>query len=76
MLKLEELFHSHYLTEELLNDLIALYVKFAETASALQPVRFYFMEKIRFVLSRPEVIGGLEKDRESGREVDVRRPQE
>jgi hypothetical protein len=53
MLKLEELFHSHYLTEELLNDLIALYVKFAEMAHALHPIRIYFMEKIRFVLSRP-----------------------
>jgi hypothetical protein len=34
------------------------------------------MEKIRFVLSRPEVVKGLEKDRESGREPDPRRAPE
>lgn len=28
MLKLEELFHSQYLTEELLNELISIYVRF------------------------------------------------
>jgi hypothetical protein len=28
LLKLEELFHSQYLTEELLNELISLYVRF------------------------------------------------
>jgi len=28
LLKLEELFHSHYLTEELINGMVNLYVKF------------------------------------------------
>lgn len=28
LLKLEDLFHSHYLTEELINGMINLYVKF------------------------------------------------
>jgi hypothetical protein len=53
LLKLEELFHSHYLTEEMLNDLIALYVRFAESTQGNNSLRLYFMEKIRFVLSRP-----------------------
>jgi hypothetical protein len=57
LLKLEGLFHSHYLTEELLNELISLYVRFVENIHHNQhPLRLYFMEKIRFVLSQPEVI--------------------
>jgi hypothetical protein len=60
---LEELFHSHYLTEELLNEMITLYVRFVENIHHNQhPLRLYFMEKIRFVLSRPEVIKILEKE--------------
>ena len=63
MLKLEELFHSQYLTEELLNEMITLYVKFVENINRNQhPVRLYFMEKIKFVLTRPEVVRILEKD--------------
>lgn len=57
LLKLEELFHSHYLTEELINGMINLYVKFAENIRKNQhPLRLFFMEKIKFVLSRSEVI--------------------
>lgn len=56
LLKLEELFHSHYMTEELLNEMVALYVKFAESISqSSHSIKFYFMQKIRFVLSRPEI---------------------
>lgn len=56
----------------MLNDLIALYVRFAESAQGNNSLRLFFMEKIRFVLSRPEVLKGLERDRESGREPDRR----
>lgn len=63
LLKLEELFHSHYMTEELLNAMVGLYVKFVEQIHSHQhPLRLFFMEKIKFVLSRPEVIRILEKD--------------
>ena len=63
LLKLEELFHSHYMTEELLNAMVGLYVKFVEHINSNQhPLRLFFMEKIKFVLSRPEVIRILEKD--------------
>lgn len=63
LLKLEELFHSHYMTEELLNAMVGLYVKFVENIQTNQhPLRLFFMEKIKFVLSRPEVIRILEKD--------------
>jgi hypothetical protein len=62
LLKLEELFHSHYLTEELLNGMITLYVKFVENIHQNQhPIRIFFLEKIKFVLSRPEVVSMLEK---------------
>mgnify|MGYP000701746429 CR=1 FL=1 len=51
------------MTEELLNEMIGLYVKFVETIHINQhPLRLYFMDKIKFVLSRPEVIRILEKD--------------
>ena len=63
LLKLEELFHSHYMTEELLNEMVGLYVRFTEHIQHNQhPLRIFFMEKIRFVLSRPEVTRILEKD--------------
>lgn len=66
LLKLEELFHSQYLTEELLNAMVALYVRFVENIHSNQhPLRLFFMEKIKFVLSRPEIIRILEKDSNS-----------
>lgn len=43
--------------------MIGLLVRFAESAPQGQhPLRLYFMQKIRFVLSRPEVMKGLEKE--------------
>ena len=42
--------------------MISLYVKFVENIHYNQhPLRIFFMEKIKFVLSRPEVIRLLEK---------------
>lgn len=68
LLKLEELFHSQYLTEELLNAMVALYVRFVENIHSNQhPLRLFFMEKIKFVLSRPEIIRILEKDSNSNK---------
>lgn len=65
LLKLEELFHSQYMTEELINAMISLYVRFVENINSNQhPLRLFFMEKIKFVLSRPEIIRILEKDTE------------
>lgn len=63
LLKLQSLFHSQYMTEELLNAMIGLYVRFVENIHSNQhPLRIFFMEKIKFVLSRPEIIKILEKD--------------
>lgn len=43
--------------------MISLYVKFVENIPHNQhPLRLFFMEKIRLVLSRPEVIKILEKE--------------
>lgn len=43
--------------------MIALYVRFVENIHQSQNLmRVYFMEKIRFVVSRPEVIKSLDKD--------------
>jgi hypothetical protein len=45
------------MTEDLLNEMVALYVKFSENISqSRHPIKFYFMQKIRYVLSRPEII--------------------
>ena len=63
MLKLEELFHSKYLTIELLHELIALYTCSLELLDESQSeLRFYFLEKIKFVLSRPESQSLLESN--------------
>ena len=41
------------MTEELLNAMVGLYVKFVENIHTNQhPLRLFFMEKIKFVLSR------------------------
>lgn len=43
--------------------MVGLYVKFVENIQHNKhPIRLFFMEKIKFVLSRPEVIKILEKD--------------
>ena len=43
--------------------MVALYVRFVENIHQSQNlIRLYFMEKIRFVVSRPEVIKSLDKD--------------
>ena len=61
LLKLEELFHSKYLTVELLNEMVALYVNAVECFDQkLAPMRTYFLGKIQFSLSRPEVTKMLE----------------
>ena len=62
LLKLEELFHSQSLTEELLSELISTYVRFVDGMDNKQiAMRAYFLERIGFVLSRKEVIKLLEK---------------
>jgi len=54
MLKLEELFHSKFLTEELLNELTSLYVKAIDCVNdKVMMMKKYFLQKMQFVLSRP-----------------------
>lgn len=61
MLKLEQLFHNRYLTPEFLHHLIAIYVKAIEAFSGeFKFMRTYFMDKMQFVLSTPEIIKMLE----------------
>jgi hypothetical protein len=62
LLQLEDLFHSRFLTAELLNELISTYVEAIECFDGSQsPMRKYFLNKIQFVLSRPEIDGMLER---------------
>jgi hypothetical protein len=54
MLKLEELFHSKFLTEELLNELTSLYVKAIDCVNdKVILMKKYFLQKMQFVLSCP-----------------------
>lgn len=51
------------MTEELLNETISMYVRLVEQISETKhPLKVYFMEKIKFVLSRPEILSILEKE--------------
>lgn len=58
--KLEQLFHNRYLTPEFLHQLISIYVKAIELFNQdFKFMRTYFMDKMQFVLSRPEIIALL-----------------
>lgn len=57
---LEEFFHNKALTLEATNELVGAYVEGVEHFDRLEPsMRYYYLEKIQFVLSRPEVINVL-----------------
>ena len=61
LLKLEELFYGKYLTLELLNEMVALYVNAVECFDQrLAPMRTYFLGKIQYCLARPEITKLLE----------------
>lgn len=54
IIKLEQLFHTKYLTADLLHELIALYVRAIDIfGSQFAFMRPYFLEKMSFMLSRP-----------------------
>lgn len=61
MQKLEQLFHNRYLTAEFLHQLVAIYVKAIECfGEDWRFMRSYFMEKMQFVLTCPEILQVLE----------------
>lgn len=66
ILQLEELFHTKFLTADLLNELIASYVEAIECFDGFYaPMRKYFLSKIQFVLARPEIDTMLKKNSEN-----------
>lgn len=59
--KLEQLFHNKYLTPDFLHELVALYVRAIDAfRNDFSFMRAYFLDKMQFMLSRPEVIKMLE----------------
>lgn len=55
MLKLEELLYNKFLNLQLLNQLVALYVKaIGYCNDKMAVMKVYFLEKMQFVLSRTE----------------------
>ena len=60
LLVLEEHFHNKTLTLDNVNELVGTYVQSVEQFDAEENyLRYYFVEKIQFLLSRPEVIQTL-----------------
>ena len=57
LLKLEELFHNHLLTAELLNELISIYVTMiGMLEKENMTLKTYFLEKMQFILGQAEII--------------------
>lgn len=57
LLVLEEYFHSKNLTLDAVNQLVGCYVQSVQQFdSGEEHIKYYFVEKIQFVLSRPEII--------------------
>ncbi len=65
MLKLEQLFHQKFLTADLLNELVATYVEAIECFDGYYtPMRKYFLTKIQYVVSQPEIDSMLQRNAE------------
>lgn len=55
------MFHNRYLTPEFLHQLVSIYVKAIECFNnEFTFMRNYFMDKMQFVLSSPEILTMLE----------------